>query len=214
MITPGFRVDGLSRSIVIVFWRLKIARLEAAQGAELIVAGGSLAKPRSTFMSDRTRVLTIDDLSGLAALSASAHEPQELYAAVDGLVQKVIGHRLFTIMRVHEAAMEVERIYSSNTVAYPVGGRKQKRGTLWSRVVLDKGEVFIARTPDEVRAAFDDHALIFSLGVGSIMNVPIAYRGRRLGIMNISNEAGWFRGQDAAAGELIAVLLVPALLVD
>ncbi len=165
-------------------------------------------------MSDRTRVLTIDDLAELAALSASAHEPRELYAAVDALVQKIIGHRLFTIMRVHEAAMEVERVHSSNPAVYPVGGRKQKRGTPWGRVVLDKGEVFVARTPDEVRAAFDDHALIESLGVGSIMNVPIGYRGRRLGTMNIAHEAGWFRDRDAAAGQLIAPLLVPALLVD
>ena len=95
-----------------------------------------------------------------------------------------------------------------------MGGGKQKRGTPWSRVVLDEGEVFVARTLDEVRVAFDDHALIFSLGVGSIMNVPIAYRGRRLGIINIAHEAGWFRDQDAAAGRLIAALLVPALLVD
>jgi GAF domain-containing protein len=165
-------------------------------------------------MSDRTRVLTIDDLSKLTALLASAHEPQELYVAVDALVQEVIGHRLFTIMRVHEATKEVERVHSSNTAAYPVGGRKQKRGTPWGRVVLDKGEVFVARTPDEVRAAFDDHVLILGLGVGSIMNVPIGYRGRRLGTMNIAHEAGWFRDQDAAVGQLMAPLLVPALLVD
>ena len=66
--------------------------------------------------------MTLDDLSTLAELSASAHEPQALYAAVDTLVQKVIGHRLFTIMRVHEAAMEVERVYSSN--ADGVSGRR------------------------------------------------------------------------------------------
>ena len=165
-------------------------------------------------MPDRARVLTLDDLATLAKLSASAHEPQELYAAVDALVQKVIGHSLFTIMRVHDAAMEVERVHSSNIAAYPVGGRKTKRGTPWSKVVLDKGEVFVARTADEVREAFDDYRLIFSLGVGSIMNVPIGYRGRRLGTMNISSEAGWFRDQDAAAGLLIAPLLVPPLLAD
>jgi GAF domain-containing protein len=165
-------------------------------------------------MPDRARALTLADLTTLAHLSASAHEPRELYAAVDALLQKVIGHRLFTIMRVHEAAMEVERMYSSNIAAYPVGGRKPKRGTPWSKVVLDKGEVFVARTPEEVREAFDDYDLIFSLGVGSIMNVPIGYRGRRLGTMNISNEAGWFRDQDAAAGLLIAPLLVPALMAE
>jgi GAF domain-containing protein len=165
-------------------------------------------------MSDRARALALTDLATLAQLSASAHEPQALYEAVDALVQEVIGHRLFTIMRVREATMEVERVHSSNVAAYPVGGRKPKRGTPWSKVVLDKGEVFVARTPEEVREAFDDYDLIFSLGVGSIMNVPIGYRGRRLGTMNISNEAGWFRDQDATAGLLIAPLLVPALMAE
>ena len=97
---------------------------------------------------------------------------------------------------------------SGSTAATPpptrwVAARRSKArpgaGSCWTR-----GEVFVARTPDEVRDAFDDHALIFSLGIGSIMNVPIGYRGRRLGTMNISHEAGWFRDQDAAAGRLIA----------
>jgi GAF domain-containing protein len=165
-------------------------------------------------MPGRSRALNLADLAALADLSAAAHETGELYAAVDALVQGIIGHRLFTILRVHEAGVEVERIYSSDTAAYPVGGRKKKQGTPWSRTVLDKGEVFVARTPDEVRDAFDDHALIFSLGIGSIMNVPIGYRGRRLGTMNISHEAGWFRDPDEVAGRLIACVLVPALLAD
>jgi len=165
-------------------------------------------------MPDRARVLTLADLAALAQVSASAQEPRALYEAVDALVQEITGHLLFTIMRVHDATMEVERVYSSNTAAYPVGGRKPKRGTPWSKVVLDQGEVFVARTPDEVREAFNDHALIFSLGVGSIMNVPIGYRGQRLGTMNISHEAGWFREEDAAAGLLIAPLLVPELMAE
>jgi len=163
-------------------------------------------------MSRDTRSLSLEDLARLAELSARAHDPMELYAAVDVLVQEVIGHKLFTMMRVHESTSEVERIYSSNTTAYPVGGRKEKRGTPWSRVVLDRGEVFVARNPDEVRDAFSDHALIASLGVGSIMNVPLGYRGRRLGTMNISHEAGWFTERDAVAGRLIAPFVVMSLL--
>lgn len=165
-------------------------------------------------MPSRGRRLAVADLSALAALSAAAHEPRKLHAAIDALVQAVIGHRLFTVLRVDAAGTEVERVYSSNTVAYPVGGRKRKQGTPWSRVVLERGEVFVARTPDEVRDTFDDHALIFSLGIGSIMNVPIGFRGRVLGTMNISHDADWFRDEHAAAGRLIASVLVPALLVD
>jgi len=163
-------------------------------------------------MGDPSRPLTLADLAALAELLAADHAPARLYAAVDTLVQDVIGHRLFTLMRVHEATSEVERIYSSNPAAYPVGGRKQKGGTPWSAAVLDRGEVFVAHTPDEVRNAFSDHALIASLGIGSIMNVPLAYRGRRLGTMNISHEAGWFTDQHAAAARLIAPFLVPPLL--
>lgn len=165
-------------------------------------------------MADRIHELTIADLAALTALSTGMHRTHELYEAVDALVQKVIGHRLFTIMRVNEAVMEVERVYSSNTIAYPVGGRKRKRGTAWSRVVLDKGEVFVARTPEEVRETFDDHALMFSLGVGSVMNVPFGFRQRRLGTINISHDAGWFRDHDADDALLIAAFLVPALLVE
>ena len=156
--------------------------------------------------------LTVPDLAVIAKLSADPHETSQLYTAVDALVQRTIGHTLFTIMRVHEATMEVERVYSSNPSAYPVGGRKPKRGTRWGQVVLDRGEVFIARDEEEVRRTFDDHALIFSLGVGSIMNVPIGFCGKRLGTMNISNQANWFRQEDAEAGRLIAAALAPAFL--
>ena len=163
-------------------------------------------------MRNAKRPLTLADLTELGDRLATAQEPPLLYAAIDALVQDVIGHKLFTLMRVHEASSEVERIYSSDAAAYPVGGRKQKRGTPWSRVVLDRGEVFVARTPDEVRAAFSDYPLIFSLGIGSIMNVPLAYLGRRLGTMNISHESGWFTAQHAAAARLIAPFVVPTLL--
>ncbi len=163
-------------------------------------------------MVERPHRLTLRDLAAIAEVCAGRHEPGQLYTAVDALVQRAIGHRLFTLMRFHEATMEVERVHSSNTRAYPVGGRKPKRGTPWGQVVLDQGEVFIARDADEVRRAFDDHALIFSLGIESIMNVPIGFCGRRLGTMNIANEAHWFREEDAEAGRLIAALLVPAFL--
>ncbi|HUH95255.1 MAG TPA: GAF domain-containing protein [Casimicrobiaceae bacterium] len=163
-------------------------------------------------MPHARRPLTLADLAALAGRLATEREPARLYVAIEALVEEVIGHKLFTLMRVHEAEAQVERIYSSNPAAYPVGGRKEKRATPWSRVVLDRGEVFVARNPDEVRAAFADHELIFSLGIGAIMNVPLAHGGRRLGTMNISHEADWFTDEDAAAGLLIAPFIVPSLI--
>jgi GAF domain-containing protein len=104
---------------------------------------------------------------------------------------------------------EVERIYSSNPRAYPVGGRKQKQGTPWGEQVLDRGEVFIARDRAELRAAFADHELIFSLGIGSIMNVPVMLHGRCRGIVNLSHDAGRYGEGDVAPARVLAGLLAP-----
>jgi GAF domain-containing protein len=115
-------------------------------------------------------------------------------------------------MRAHADSAEVERVYSSNPTAYPVTGRKPKGGTEWGAKVLDRGETFLAATADEVRRVFADYELIFSLGIGAILNVPIRFRGQSLGTLNLCNEANWFRDEDFATGRVLAGLLVPPLL--
>jgi len=115
-------------------------------------------------------------------------------------------------MRHLPETVEVERLYSSNPSAYPPGGRKPKQGTPWGDVVLDRGEVFIAADADGVRAAFSDHALLSRLGISAIMNVPIRFRGRVLGTMNLSHEAGHFISDMIAPGRILATLLVPLVL--
>jgi GAF domain-containing protein len=156
--------------------------------------------------------LTLADLTAVAEVSASASESDAVFRAVEALARKTIGFRLFTIMRLHTESAEVERLHSSLPDAYPVGGRKPKQGTPWGEQVLDRGEIFIANTPDEVLSAFADYELIFSLGIGAIMNVPIRFRGRSLGTMNICSAAGWFSDAEHGPGRLLAGLLVPALL--
>ncbi|HZT88139.1 MAG TPA: GAF domain-containing protein [Stellaceae bacterium] len=163
-------------------------------------------------MKGSRAALTVSDIAAVAELSATAREPAAVFDAVAALAQRTIGHRLFTVMRLHAESAEVERLYSSLPAAYPVSGRKAKQGTPWGEQVLDRGEIFIANSPGEVERAFSDHALIFSLGIGAIMNVPIRFRGRSLGTMNLCHEAGWFGDDDRAPGRLLASLLVPALL--
>jgi len=160
----------------------------------------------------RRTALTLADIAAVGEIVASTSEPDAVYRAVAALAQKTIGFRLFTVMRLHAGAQEVERLYSSLPDAYPVSGRKPKQGTPWGAQVLDRGEIFIANSPDEVRAAFADYELIFSLGIGAIMNVPVRFMRGSLGTMNICSEAGWFSDADRAPGWLLATLLVPPLL--
>ncbi len=156
--------------------------------------------------------LALDDVAGIMELAATTKDAQATYAAVDALTQRVIGHKLFTVMRHLPQTAEVERVYSSNTAAYPLAGRKPKQGTPWGAAVLDRGEVFIAANAEGVRAAFSDHALIAQLGVSSILNVPLRHRGRVLGTMNVSHDAGHFTPDTVDKGKVLAALLVPLLL--
>lgn len=155
---------------------------------------------------------TLADLAAVAEATANDAGPDATFRAVEALTRRVIGVKLFTVMRLHTDSAEVERVYSSDPAAYPVTGRKPKGGTEWGARVLDRGESFLAATADEVRRVFADHELIFSLGIGAILNTPIRFRGRSLGTLNLCHEANWFRDEDFATGRVLAGLLVPALL--
>jgi GAF domain-containing protein len=158
------------------------------------------------------RALRIEDLNRLVQVSRSAVDPEDLFGAVESLSAEVIGHTLFTIMQFDPARSEVERAYSSNPAVYPVGGRKQKKNTAWAQHVLGERRVFRATDRDAIREAFDDHETIFGLGIGSMLNVPIAFAGRSLGTMNLSNVEGWFTTEDERTGLLLGAFVAPALL--
>jgi GAF domain-containing protein len=160
-------------------------------------------------MDQPKQPLTLADVAAILDMLGREPDPQAAFLVFDRVVQRVLGHKLLTVMRHVAATAEVERVYSSNPRAYPVGGRKHKQGTPWGEQVLDRGEVFIARNPAELRAAFADHELIASLGIGSIMNVPVMLHGRCRGIVNLSHDAGHYGEADVAPARVLAGLLAP-----
>ena len=163
-------------------------------------------------MSPSRQPGTAQDVAELIALIASQPDPGPAFRAIEALAGRTIGHTLFTVMRHRAASAQVERVYSSNEAAYPVGGRKRKEGTQWGAAVLDRGEVFLARNPDEVRAAFPDWELILGLGIGAILNVPIRLAGKCIGTLNLCGPAEQYGKADVPTGHLLAGLLVPLLL--
>ena len=158
------------------------------------------------------QALTLADISSVLEISAAQDAPA-LFRAVEALARRTVGFRLFTVMRNLDATAEVERLHSSDAAAYPVGGRKRREGTRWGEPVLDRGEAFLARNRTELREAFPDYELIFSLGVSAILNVPIRHAGRCIGTMNLCGDEGQYGEEDIATGKVLAGLLVPVILV-
>ena len=76
------------------------------------------------------------DIGALARAQASAQQPQALFDAIEQAAARTVGQCLFSVNAFRAATLEVERLYSSNHAAYPVGGRKQKKATAWGQQVL------------------------------------------------------------------------------
>ena len=157
------------------------------------------------------RDLTLDDVRAVMALQAEKPE-RETYKAVERLAAETCGWRLLTILKYVEKDAVVERLSSSDEKAYPLGGRKPLDKIASSHGGMEHGDIFLAGTKADVKAAFFDHELIFSLGITAIMNVPIRHAGRRLGTLNFCGEEGNYHEREMQIGRVLAGLLAPALL--
>lgn len=148
-----------------------------------------------------------------AALLARCQTAPDLFPALQDAMQQVLGHKLFTLMAIDWDRGEAARIYTSHPVEYPVGGRKPLGGmTDWGRVVLENRQPWIARTAEDIRWAFFDHALIAELGCQSCLNVPVADPDapggpRVIGTMNLLHVAHHYDQDGATRAAPFAALL-------
>lgn len=150
-------------------------------------------------MTDR-RAGMIDALAHVALAMREPDQPAAIFAAVARGTAETIGHKLFTLMVFHADAGETERVYTNQPGPYPVRGRKRVVDAAWSRRLLRDGLPYVGRTAADIRDVFPDHALILSLGCASVLNVPIVWRSRVLGTMNLLHEDGWYSDADAPLG--------------
>ncbi|HZY12930.1 MAG TPA: GAF domain-containing protein [Beijerinckiaceae bacterium] len=156
-------------------------------------------------------MLQAQDIEALAA--GAARSPDALFAAIAEVARRRVDAGLVTAMRHDEAASTVERIYSSNEQAYPVGGRKVKQESDWSRHVLVECRVLISAGDDAIRKHYNDHAIIFGLGLHSCVNVPLVSGGKCIGTLNVlRREAEWSDEQIALARALGIAALAGALM--
>lgn len=165
-------------------------------------------------MAVARRELTLADVAAVLSHTAESGDTREVFRAVERISAESVGWRLFTVLRYVEAAAAVERVYSSNEAAYPIGGRKPLDKISVSHGAMAKGEVFLAQSSDDVRKVFFDHELIFSLGITAILNVPVRHGGRRLGTLNLCGEEGTYGPMEIARAKILAGLLVPSFLLS
>lgn len=154
--------------------------------------------------------LTNDDIETLTA--ATAQSSHALFAAIMTVATRRVDAGLVTAMRHDAVASTVQRLYSSNPQAYPVGGKKQKHDTEWGRQVLNEHRVLVSAGDAAIKTSFDDHALILGLGLHSCVNVPLVSAGACLGTLNVLRARPDWREDEVAVVRALGLSALTALL--
>jgi len=163
-------------------------------------------------MPTRIRQLNTADVARIIGMTNERTSRQAVYKAVEAIASEVCGWVLLTTLKYNEAEQVVERLHSSDEKAYPVGGRKPLAKITASHGAMEQGDVFLAADKEQVKAAFFDHELIFSLGISAILNSLIRHAGRRLGTLNFCGVADTYGPEGIRSAKILAGLLVPCLM--
>ena len=149
--------------------------------------------------------------SYLSAL-AERNQPQAALAALQAITEETVGTLLFTVMTHDRAKVMSRRLYSSNPDAYPAGGYKPLRPTLFSRTALEERRPFSALTIEGIAEVFSDHEMIRSLGCESCCNIPVVIGDEVAGTINLLHRKGYYDAERVAAAMAIRPYAVPAFL--
>ncbi len=110
-------------------------------------------------------------------------------------IQQQVGYKLFTITRVLPDHQEVERIYTTNAEVYPVTGRKPIYDDAWTEQVIHQAQTYLASSTQEMIPFFPDLDTIKSLGLGSVINMPLVDEGKVIGTLNILDREYFYQAE-------------------
>lgn len=153
----------------------------------------------------------IAQVDGLCDALQRAASPLATFDAVGDATMQLLGPGLLTINAWHADAAQIERLWSSDPAAYPVGGRKSKGDSPWRRQLLERGEVFVGEGDEALAAVFDDIETIRSLGCTAVVNVPLCRAGRVIGTFNYLADRSVWGGSELAALRVLASLAAQAV---
>ena len=131
------------------------------------------------------------------------------WTALQTLARALIGARLFTVMTVDMKKGVAARVHTSDPVAYPISGTKPIHYNSWFDIVHRERRPFVANTIAGIAEVFLDHELIWSLGCGSVVNLPIEVGGAMVGTVNCLDSEHHYDEQRIAR---LVHLLLPAKL--
>ena len=118
--------------------------------------------------------------------------PDDGWKALQNLAGATAGFKLFTVMTVDMVHELARRAYSSHPIDYPVSGTKPIRYDSWFEIVHKQHKPFVANTIADIAKVFPDHEKIWSLGCGSVVNLPVLIGGQLAATVNMLHEEYYY----------------------
>jgi len=144
-------------------------------------------------------------LAAFDAAIAAGTAPDAPWKALQTLAQTLIGAKLFTTMTIDRVAETACRAYTSHPAEYPVSGSKPLRYDAWYDQIHKEHRPFIANTIGDIAKVFADHETIWSLGCGSVVNLPIVIAGDMIGTVNLLDEEHFYTPERVALTKHLAI---------
>ena len=156
-------------------------------------------------MNGSDATLHPEEVTALTAALAGADPLGAVLKVIHEIAVARIGVLVFSASRCFVDSLELKRLYSSHPDTYPIGARKNKRETSWAREVMIKRQVFVGEGPLEMAAAFDDQERMASLGLRSIINVPVTLPAGGLGVLNFGRSVERVMPADVTTARFLGV---------
>jgi hypothetical protein len=141
------------------------------------------------------------DLSAFTAAISRAATSDAVWRALQQLCQTLAGCKLFTVMTVDMQAGLARRVFTNDTAHYPVSGTKPITRNRWFDIVHGEKRSFVANTLADIATVFPDHELIGSLGLGSVLNLPVLIGGELAATINMLDAEGHYTPKRVMAAE-------------
>lgn len=139
----------------------------------------------------------------IGALALADGQPGKTYAAMEDLARRAVGAKIFSIMTADTARKLSQRVHSSHPAIYPVGGTKSYGENAWSETTLNRRQIFVVNTIEDMSRTHSDHEQILALGCQSLISIPVVVNGSVIGVLNCLDERDHYTPDRVRDAELL-----------
>jgi hypothetical protein len=155
---------------------------------------------------------TPDLLRSIIVAGTDPEQPVATFAALNRALQQSVGHQLLTILTFDSMMTMATRLYSSRPDAYPAGVRNAVASEHWAKSVIRDGLPFVGHQASDLTSVFAEPERMAALGLGSVINMPVRWRGATVGTVNVLDAEGRYADVDLEDVRTMAQLILPALM--